>query len=69
MGHSQPLFHYFRPFNSKQQTVNKWSFKKFRWLELNPGPLVTTLQAVPQSLTKKSTTGVRQVCSDGKIRH
>ena len=39
MGHSQPLFLYFRPFNTvdSQQMFNKFC----RWLDSNCGPLVS----------------------------
>ena len=48
MDHSQPLFIYFRLFNSQQETnvsykTNRW------WLDSNPGPLVSEA-SVPQPL-------------------
>ena len=53
MGHSRPLFLYFRLFY-KQITVNMFN-KSSRWLDSNPGPLVleaNTLSTVPQPLPK-----------------
>ena len=47
MGHSQPLFLYFRPFNTvdSQQMFNKFC----RWLDSNCGPLVLEATALQLS--------------------
>ena len=56
MGHFQPLFLYFCLFY-KQLTVTRLN-KSCRWLDSNPGPLVseaTALSTVPQPLPYKLT--------------
>ena len=45
VGHSRPLFIYFRLFNTVDK--NKCSIKFCRWLELNRGPLVSNATALP----------------------
>ena len=46
MGHSRPLFLYFRLFNT-QLTVNKCSIIFCRWLDLNRAPLESKATALP----------------------
>ena len=57
MGHSRPLFFYFRFFNTIQLTENKCSIKICRRLDSNRGPMIseaTALPTEPQPLPKET---------------